>query len=163
MCIDIPAHHRREQWRDRAKTDGAGGEVGNIGVLRATGIRLQAAELTQCREIRTIEFAREVLDGMKHGRGVRLDRDLVVAIQVPEPQRRHDPDHRCTRGHVTADLHRKFGVAPTWCRLRSAFAVRMVDHTNSQPQHALLDALEGSDVREIARIEHRRFHSADAN
>ena len=100
---------------------------------------------------------------MKHGGGVRLDGNFVVAVQVTEPQRGHDADHRSARSHVTADLHGELGIASTWSRLRGAFAVRMVDHTNCKPQHALLNALERGDVREIARIEHRRFHAADAN
>ena len=53
-------------------------------------VGLQAAELAQAREVAAVELAGEVLDGVEDGRGVRLDGDLVVAVEVTEPQRRHD-------------------------------------------------------------------------
>ena len=95
------------------------------------------AERPQPRQVRAVELAGEVLDGVIHGRGVRLHGHLVVAGQVTEPQRRHDPDHRRRGRLVTADLD--LALRP--------LAVGVVHHPHGQPQGAPLDRLEDLGVR----------------
>lgn len=105
----------RERGPDRgrrADADGAGGEVDGVGVLEPAGVALQAALLAQPPEVGGVEVAEEVVDGVQHRRGVRLDRHPVVALQLGEPQGGHDVDHRRARRLVAADLHpRRVGPA----------------------------------------------------
>ena len=153
--VDVPARHGGEQRGDDAEPDRSGGEVGDVGVLGAAGVALQPAEVAEAEQVVAIELALEVLDRVEHRRRVRLDRDLVVAAEVAEPERRHDAHHRRAGRHVPADLHAELGVATTGRGPRRPLAVGVVDHPHGQPQHAPLDLVE---CREIDR----RFGHADS-
>ncbi len=91
--------------------------------------------LAQRGEIGTVEFTREVLDRVVDGRGVGLDRDLVVVSDVREPQCGHDRHHGCARRLVPADLH-----------VRCLATVGMVDDPCGEPEHPLFDFLQGCEV-----------------
>jgi hypothetical protein len=153
--LDVAAGHGGEERRNRTEAHGAGREVGDVRVLRTRRVGLEAAEGTEPGEVRTVELAGQVLDGVVHGRRVRLHRDLVVAAEVTEPERGHDPDHRGRAGLMTADLH----VA-----LRTV-VVGVVHDPDGQPQHPLLDGLErrqldrrgpGHGVHHLLRLGARR-------
>ena len=133
--LDVPAGRGGEERGDDAEPDGPGGEVEDVGVLGPARVRLQPAELAQAGQVRAVELAGEVLDGVVHGRGVRLDGDLVPTVEVPEPQRRHDRHHRRRRRLVPADLD----LAD---RARRPLAVGVVDHPHGQPQHPPLHRLQ---------------------
>ncbi len=148
--VDVPASHRREERGDGPEPDRAGREVGDVGVLRAARVGLQAADRPQPRQVRPVEFAGQVLDRVVHRAGVRLDGDLVVARQVPEPQRGHDRHHRRRRGLVATDLDRHPG------RGRGPLPVGVVDHPGRQPQDPLLHPTEHV---EIDRFGHRSHHA----
>ena len=111
MRVDVPAGGRREQRRRRAEPDRAGGEIDDVGVLGAARVGLQAAEGAQRRQVAPVEVAEQVLDGMEHGRRVRLDADLVRGVEVREVQRGHDGDQAGARCLVTADLDAVAGIA----------------------------------------------------
>ena len=143
--VDVAAGCGREQRRDRAEAHRTGGEVRDVRVLGATRVGLQPPEAAKTGEVGPIELTGQVLDGVVHRRGMWLDRDLVVAVEMAEPERRHDRDHRRTGRLVTADLDAA-GVRP--------IVIRVVDHPHRQPQHPLLDLLDRGDVRPKRR--HRR-------
>jgi hypothetical protein len=91
---DVAVGDRAPDRRGGADTDRAGGEVDRVGVLDPARVALQALEGAQLGEIGGIEAAEEVVDRVQDGRRVRLDRDAVGGIQVPETKRGHDLDHR---------------------------------------------------------------------
>ena len=79
--LDVAPGHGREQGGDRAEADRTGGEVGDVRVLGARRVGLQPAERPQPGQVRAVELAGQVLDGVVHGRGVRLHRHLVLAAR----------------------------------------------------------------------------------
>ena len=100
----------------------------SVGVLEPAGVALQAALLAQPPEVGGVEVAEEVVDGVQHRRGVRLDRHPVVALQLGEPQGGHDVDHRRARRLVPADLHPRCVRPPV---------VGGVDDGGGDPPHSL--------------------------
>lgn len=87
-----------------ADADRAGGEVDGVGVLEPAGVALQPTLGAQGRQVRRVEVAEQVVDGVQDGGGVWLDRDAVLAPQAVEPQRDHDVGDRRGGGLVPADL-----------------------------------------------------------
>jgi len=75
--FDVTPRGGGEERRDDSEAHRTSGEVGDVGVLRATRIRLQSTDLTQPREVRTIEFSGEVLDRVVHRRRMRFDGHFV--------------------------------------------------------------------------------------
>src|SRR5580692_2880916 len=130
MATQVPAGYRAPDRRGRADADRAGRVVDGVGVLDPAGIALQAGERAQRRQVRLVQLAQQVVDGVEHRRSVRLDRHPIRGFQGPEPQRGHDRDHRRGRGLVPADLH-PAGIGPD--------PVRVVDDRRGQPQHLALD------------------------
>ena len=100
--LDVAPGHGGEQRRDRAQPHRSGREVGDVGVLRARRVGLQAAQRAQLRQVGPVELTGQVLDGVEHGRGVGLHGHLVVAVEMTEPERGHDADHRRRAGLVPA-------------------------------------------------------------
>ena len=147
--VDIAASGRREQRSDSAEANRAGREVEDVRVLRAARVGLEAAQLAQPGEVGGIELAGQVLDGMEDRGRMRLHRHLVVAVQVGEPQRSHDADHRGRAGLVAADLD--LAGRPV--------VVGHIHDAHGQPEQALLDLLQrgqrGLAERVVARA-HRR-------
>ena len=147
--VDVAAGHGGEQRRHRAEPDRAGGEVGHVRILRPAGVGLQTADLAQPREVRPVELAREVLDGVVHRAGVRLHRHLVVAAEMAEPQRGHDRHHRGRRRLVAADLDRHVA------RRRHPLPIGVVDHAHRQPEHPSLDPIERVQITGVTVDGHR--------
>ena len=133
MRSHVAVDHAREQRCRGAQADGAGREVDRVGILRAARVRLQPAKVAQPAELGAVEPAQQVIDGVQHGRGVRLHGDPVATAQPVEVERRHDGDERRRRGLVAADLETVVG---------GSLAVREIDHARRQPQHAALDLVE---------------------
>ena len=132
--VEVPAQvaagHRPPDRGGRADADRSRGVVDRIGVLDPARIALQSAISPQRGQVRLVELTEQVVDGVQHGRGVRLDRHPVLGAQVPEPQRGHDGDHRGGRCLMPADLQAA-GVGPD--------PVRVVDDRRGQPEHLALD------------------------
>ena len=149
MRVDVPAGHGGEQRRHRAEPDRAGGEVGHVRILRPAGVGLQTADLAQPREVRPVEFAREVLDRVVHRAGVRLHRHLVVAAEMAEPQRGHDRHHRGRRRLMAADLDRHVA------RRRHPLPIGVVDHAHREPEHPSLDPIERVQITGVTVDGHR--------
>ena len=61
----VATRRRGEQGRNDPETDRAGGEVEDVGVLGAAGVRLQPAQFAQPGEVRAVELAGQVLDGVE--------------------------------------------------------------------------------------------------
>ena len=131
--IDVAPCGCGEQRCCRTEADRAGGEVDAVGVLRPGGVRLQPAELAEPSEVRLVEVAEQVRDGVQHGGGVRLDAHPVGRVEVREPQGRHDRDERGAGRLVPADLE-AVGVR--------ALPVGVVDHPDRQPQHPCGDRVQ---------------------
>ena len=111
MRVDVAPGHGGEQRRDRPEAHRPGREVDIVGVLGPRRVRLQAAAGAQRGQVLPVEVAEQVLDGMEHGRGVRLDADPVAGGQVGEPQGGHRGDQGGAGGLVAADLHPIPGTA----------------------------------------------------
>jgi hypothetical protein len=149
--VDVAPGECREQWCHGAEADRAGREVGDVGVLGARRVGLQPAALSQRGQVRTVEFAGQVLDGVIDGRSVGFDGHLVLAAQVPEPERRHDRRDRRTRCLVPPDLHVRSGGRGS--------PVGVIDDACRKPQDATFDGAQhlevGMDVVGIG-VSHRR-------
>ena len=133
VVVHVALHQRTEQRRGGAEPDRPGRVVDGDRILRPARVGLQAAEVAKRAQVRLVEPAQQVLEGVQHGRCVRLHADAVVALQLREPERRHDRDEARGRGLVPADLDR----VERW-----PLAVRVVDHAHREPEDALLDAPE---------------------
>ncbi len=153
--LEVPGHvavgHRAPDRGRRADADRAGRVVDGVGVLAARRIGLQPAVLAQPRQVGGIEPAEQEVDRVQDGRGVRLDRDAVGRLEVLEPQRRHQRDHRRARRLMAADLDA--------ARVR-ADAVGVMDDRRRQPQHASLDPAEQLDVDVLAELPVGDAHTA---
>jgi hypothetical protein len=66
VALHVAAGHRGEQRSDHAEPHRTGGEVGDVGVLGAARVALQAAELAQAEQVVASELALQVLDGVEH-------------------------------------------------------------------------------------------------
>ena len=137
--VDVAAGGGGEQRGDDAEADGAGREVEDVGVLRPARVGLQPTEVAQPREVGAVELAGEVLDGVVHGRGVRLDGDLVGAARWPNHSAVMIADHRRRRRLVAADLELKLGVASRRGRCGRPLTVGGIDHPRRQPQNSAFD------------------------
>ena len=133
-----PVRKRTEQRRRRTETDRPRGIVDRIGVLRPRRIRLQTPEITQTRQIGTIQPAEQILDRLQHRRGMRLHRHPVLRPQIGQIQRRHQRHHRRRRRLMTTHL-RRVTLRP--------LPIRVIHDPHCEPQHPSLDALECDDVQ----------------
>jgi hypothetical protein len=124
-----------EQRRGGAQADRASGEVDRIRVFGAAGVGMQAAELAQRAQIAPVEIAEQLRVGVEDRTRMRLDAHAVAGSQpVAEVQRGQDGHDRGAAGLVAADL----GVVGI-----GAHVVGLVDHARGEPQHTLLNALQG--------------------
>jgi len=135
---DVAVRERAPDRRGRPQADGARRVVHRVGVLRARGVGLQPAELAQRGQVGAVQAAEQVVDRVQDGRGMGLDRHAVGRLEMPEPQRRHERDHRRARRLVAADLD-PGAVEP--------HAVRVVDDGRGQPQDPALHPGERLEVR----------------
>ena len=101
---DVAMGQRAPDRRGGPDPDAPGRVVDGVGVLRAARIGLKAAVLAQARQVRRVQAAEQEVDRVQDRRGVRLDRHAVGRLEVREPQRGHERDHRRARGLVAADL-----------------------------------------------------------
>ena len=88
-----------------------------------------------------VECAEQVVDAVQHRGGVRLDRHPVTRLELFEPQRRHDRDHRRPGRLGTIQLQAD-GIEPD--------PVEVMVHRGGQPQHSLLDRFECLQVHRTA-------------
>ena len=134
---DVAMGHRAPDRRGGPDPDAPGRVVDGVGVLRAAGIGLKAAVLAQPRQVGRVQAPEQEVDRVQDRRGVRLDRHAVGRLEVREPQRGHERDHRRARGLVAAHLD-PARVQP--------HAVGVVDDGGGQPQDAALDRVEDVEV-----------------
>jgi hypothetical protein len=83
------------------------------------------------------EIAEQVVDGVQHRGGVRLDRHPVAGCEVGEPQRRHHRHEGRAGRLVTADLDPVAGLP---------LPVGRVDDAHREPEHPALDLLQRLEV-----------------
>ena len=149
--LDIAVGERAQQRRSAAEAHRAGRVVDREGVLRPRWIALQPAEVAEPGQVGTVEPAEQVLERVHHGRGVGLDADAVASVEVGEPERSHERDHRRRRRLVAAHLER-VAARP--------LAVRVVDDPHGEPQDAALDRSERGEVGG-GGLRHARRHRVD--
>ena len=133
VFLHITVCERAEERRGGAEADRPRGEVDVEGVLRSARICLQTAEVAQRRQVLGRQPPEEVLDRVQHGRCVRLDADAVACLEVGEVEGGHQRHHRRRRRLVTADLE---------LVLLRSLAIRVVDDSHREPEHAALDRLQ---------------------
>ena len=104
MRLDVILHQRGEQRLRHAEADRAGGEIDIVDVLGARRIGLRALKPAKVFQFLTGLVPEQILNGVKHRAGVRLDGDAVFRFQHREIQRRHDIDERRGRSLMAADL-----------------------------------------------------------
>ncbi len=127
---EIILGERGEQGHADAEPDRPGREIDGVAVLGARRVGLSAAEAAKPLQLVARLMSEQVLDGVKDGRGVRLDRDPVLRPQHVEIECRHQGRHRGARRLVPADLE-PVAVRPD--------VVGVVDHPGRQPQHLALE------------------------
>ena len=128
---------RGEGGHRHAQADRAGREIDVVLVLgpRRIGLRpAQGAEALQLVQGLTPE---QVLDGVEHRAGVRLDRHPVLRPQGPQIERRHQGGHRGAGGLVAADLQAVAAFAQV---------VGVVDGPRRQPENSFLQPPEGRNI-----------------
>ena len=152
---DVAMGQRAPDRRGGPDPDAPGRVVDGVGVLRAARIGLKAAVLAQARQVGRVQATEQEVDRVQDRRGVRLDRHAVGRLEVREPQRGHERDHRRARGLVAADLD-PARVQP--------HAVGVVDDGGGQPQHTALDRVEDVEVglRRLCTGLHRGHHQSFA-
>ena len=130
---NIVLDHRGEGRDRNAKADRAGGKVDVVDVLGARRIGLHTAEPAEVLHFLAGLVAHQILNRMKDGRGVRLDRDPVLRPQHGKIERGHDRHHRSGTCLVSADLD---------AVLFRTDVIGVMDHPVRQPQQPLLDGLQ---------------------
>ena len=90
VAVKIIANERPERDGARGQSDRPGREVRLVGVLGAARVRLQPAELPEGGHVFHVQVPEQVLDGVVHGGGVRLDRHPVVSGQGFKVERAQD-------------------------------------------------------------------------
>ena len=90
VARDVAVRERAPDRRGRAEADAAGGVVDRVRVLRPARVGLQPAVLAQLRQIRPVQPPEQVVDGVQHRAGVRLDADPVRRLEHPEVQGAHE-------------------------------------------------------------------------
>ena len=104
VVINVTASQRRKKRGSCTQAHGPCGEINMVRVLGARGVGLQSTQFAKACEVRTIQLAQEVLDGVEHGRSVRLDGDAVSSIKVSKVQRGKCGYERGGGGLVPSDL-----------------------------------------------------------
>ena len=129
----VLVHERGEVGRDRAESDGAGGEVHVVRVLGAAGVGLEAVVLAQHGQVGGIEVVEQVLDGVIDGRGVGLDRYSVAGAHEVEVEGGHYGGDGRAGSLVSADLRAVRALA---------HVVGVMNHVHRKPQNAVLYPLQ---------------------
>ncbi len=149
LGVHVVLHQAGEARGGDAETHRARGEVHVIGVLRARGIGLGAAEGAEALELVQRLVAEQVLDGVEHRARVRLDRHAVLGPQDVEVERRHQRDERGRGCLVSADLEAVAAVH---------LVVGVVDHVGGEPQHLALELAQDVQGGGVPRDHARAFH-----
>ena len=134
---------RPENRCGSTEADRAGGDGHAHRVLGAAGVGLQAPEITQGGQHVARQVAKQVLDGVKDRRGMRLHRHVVLRPQYGEIQRRHQVDRRGAARLMPAHLEAvRIG----------ANLVGVVDHVGREPQDALRDRFQTGNNFGVGRV-----------
>ena len=98
---DGPARPRSSRWprSRRSRSSSRRGRGPSCGSDRTEGPRTRAGAAGS-----RVQAPEQEVDRVQDRRGVRLDRHAVGRLEVREPQRGHERDHRRARGLVAADL-----------------------------------------------------------
>src|SRR5215212_2211195 len=99
MVGEVALGQGREQGRHHAQAHGAGRKVDVVWVFRAAGVRLEAVELAQPRQVLAVQVPQQVLQRVEGGRSVRLDRDAVASAQILQVEGGEQGDSGC-RGRL---------------------------------------------------------------
>ena len=126
------------------------GEIDVSRILGARGIGLSTAEGAEILQLVEALVAEQVLDGMEHRAGMRLDGHAVLRPKDVEIERGHQR-HERGRG----------GLVPTHLQPVAAIdlVVGMVDHVARQPEHLALELAQHVERRgRLPRQHARTFH-----
>ena len=128
MGMDVILHQAGEQGLGHAEPDRAGGEIHHLAILGAGRIGLRALVAAEIHQLLAALAAQKILDGVKGGTGMRLDRDPVLRLQHREIERGQDGGERGGGGLVPAHLQAVVIVAQV---------IGVVDGPARQPQDFL--------------------------
>jgi hypothetical protein len=128
-----------------------------VGVLGTAGVALQPFECPKGTQITGVQPTKQVIDSVKYGRRVRLDRYPILRFEEVEPERGHDAHHRSARSLMPSDLYpRGVGTDP----------VCVVHERDGKPEDPFLDLRENLLLREDLRVvrvnKQVRHHSSPA-
>ena len=152
LGVHVVLHQAGKAGLGDAEADRAGGEIDVGLVLGARGVGLGAAEGAEILQLVEALVAEQVLDGMEHRAGVRLDGHPVLGPQDMEIERGHQRDERGRGGLVPAHLQAVAAID---------LVVGVVDHVARQPEHLALELAQHVERRgRLPRQHARTFHQA---
>ncbi len=131
--LNIVLHQAGEGGHRHAEPDRAGRKIDIVCILGARRIGLRAAESAEALQPLARLIAEQILDGVEHWAGVRLDGDAILRSQHVEIERRHDRGDRRARSLMPADLEAVAILAQV---------VGIVDHPGREPQHLLFEGAQ---------------------
>ena len=152
LGVHVVLHQAGKARLGNPEADRASREVDVGLVLGARGIGLGAAEGTEVLQLVQRLVAEQVLNGVEHRTGVRLDGHPVLGPQDVEIERGHQRDERGRRGLMPAHLEPVAAID---------LVVGVMDHVARQPEHLALELAQhlqrcGRLPRQHARTFHQR-------
>lgn len=66
LCVEVPPYRRGEQWSHSSEADRPRRKVCYIRIFRPRGVSLEASIFAELGQVGRVEFASEVLDGVKN-------------------------------------------------------------------------------------------------